>query len=50
MTNPIRVDGVSLTQRAAARMAEDNVALLRGAGFDDAAIAKLQELGVIAAA
>ena len=50
MTNPIRVDGVSLPQRAAPRMGEDNVALLRGAGFDDVAIAKLRELGVIAAA
>ena len=50
MTNPIRVDGVALPHRAAPRMGEDNVALLRGAGFDDAEIAKLRELGVIAAA
>ena len=50
MTNPIRVDGVTLPQRAAPRMGEDNVALLRGARFDDAAIAKLQELGAITAA
>ncbi len=48
IANPIRVPGVDLPQRAAPRMGEHNVALLREAGFDDAAIAKLHALGVIA--
>ena len=47
IANPIRVPGVELPQRAAPRMGEHNEALLREAGFDDAAIAKLRELGVI---
>ena len=34
--------------RAAPRMGEHNDAMLREAGFDAAAIAKLRELGVIA--
>jgi crotonobetainyl-CoA:carnitine CoA-transferase CaiB-like acyl-CoA transferase len=49
IANPIRVPGVTLPQQAAPRMGEHNDALLREAGFDDAAIAKLRELGVIAA-
>lgn len=46
--NPIRVAGVTLPTRAAPRMGQHNVALLREAGFDDAAIDKLRALGVIA--
>jgi succinate--hydroxymethylglutarate CoA-transferase len=48
IANPIRVGGVALPQRAAPRMGEHTDALLRHAGFDAAAIAKLRELGVIA--
>jgi len=48
IANPIRIPGVALPARAAPRMGEHNEALLREAGFDDAAIAKLRELGVIA--
>jgi crotonobetainyl-CoA:carnitine CoA-transferase CaiB-like acyl-CoA transferase len=48
VANPIRVPGVNLPQRAAPRMGEHNGALLREAGFDEAAIAKLEALGVIA--
>jgi crotonobetainyl-CoA:carnitine CoA-transferase CaiB-like acyl-CoA transferase len=48
IANPIRVPGVSLPHRAAPFMGQDNDALLREAGFDDAAIAKLRDLGVIA--
>jgi len=48
IANPIRVDGVDLPQRAAPRMGEHTDALLREAGFDAAAIATLQRLGVIA--
>ena len=40
MANPIRVTGVDLPARAAPRMGQHNEALLREAGFDDAAIAK----------
>ena len=47
IANPLRVPGVRLPQRAAPRMGEHNEALLREAGFDDAAIRKLRELGVI---
>jgi crotonobetainyl-CoA:carnitine CoA-transferase CaiB-like acyl-CoA transferase len=50
IANPIRVAGVDLPHRAAPRMGEHTEALLREAGFDAAAIAKLQALGVIAAA
>ncbi len=50
VANPIRVAGVDLPTRAAPRMGEHNEALLREAGFDDAAIAKLRALGVISAA
>ena len=50
IANPIRVSGVELPQRAAPRMGEHTEALLREAGFDAAAIAKLQQLGVIAGA
>ena len=49
IANPIRVPGVDLPRRAAPRMGEHTDALLRGAGFDAAAIAKLRELGVISA-
>jgi crotonobetainyl-CoA:carnitine CoA-transferase CaiB-like acyl-CoA transferase len=49
IANPIRVHGVDLPQRAAPTMGEHTDALLRGAGFDAAAIAKLRELGVISA-
>ena len=42
IANPIRVPGVELPHRAAPRMGEHNEALLREAGFDDAAIAKLR--------
>jgi crotonobetainyl-CoA:carnitine CoA-transferase CaiB-like acyl-CoA transferase len=48
IASPIRVPGVELPARAAPRMGEHNEALLREAGFDAAAIAKLRELGVIA--
>ncbi len=48
IANPIRVPGLDLPQRAAPRMGEHNEALLRDAGFDAAAIAKLRSLGVIA--
>ena len=47
VANPIRVPGVTLPQRAAPRMGQDNDALLREAGFDDQAIARLRALGVI---
>ena len=47
IANPVRVDGARLPQRAAPRMGEHNEALLREAGFDEAAIAKLRALGVI---
>ena len=46
--NPIRVPGVTLPTCAAPRMGQHNEALLREAGFDDAAIAKLRALGVVA--
>ena len=49
VANPIRVSGVSLPQRAAPRMGEHTDAVLRDAGFDESAIAKLRELGVICA-
>jgi crotonobetainyl-CoA:carnitine CoA-transferase CaiB-like acyl-CoA transferase len=49
IASPIRVAGVDLPARAAPRMGEHNEALLREAGFDAAAIAKLRELGVISA-
>lgn len=48
IANPIRVPGQQLPLRAAPRMGEHNEVLLREAGFDDAAIAKLRALGVIA--
>jgi succinate--hydroxymethylglutarate CoA-transferase len=48
IANPIRVPGVDLPQRAAPRMGEHTEALLREAGFDTLAIAKLKQLGVIA--
>ncbi len=48
IANPIRVAGQTLPRRAAPRMGEHNEALLREAGFDDRAIAKLRALGVIA--
>lgn len=48
IANPIRVPGVALPHRAAPRMGQDNDTLLREAGFDDAAIARLRSLGVIA--
>ena len=48
IANPVRVPGVDLPHRAAPRMGEHTVDLLREAGFDDAAIAKLAALGVIA--
>jgi succinate--hydroxymethylglutarate CoA-transferase len=48
IANPIRVPGVALPHRAAPRMGQDNDALLREAGFDEAAIARLRSLGVIA--
>jgi crotonobetainyl-CoA:carnitine CoA-transferase CaiB-like acyl-CoA transferase len=50
VANPIRVTGVELPQRAAPSMGEHTEALLLEAGFDAAAIAKLQQLGVIAPA
>jgi crotonobetainyl-CoA:carnitine CoA-transferase CaiB-like acyl-CoA transferase len=48
VANPIRVGGVDLPQRAAPTMGEHTEALLLQAGFDAAAIGKLQALGVIA--
>jgi crotonobetainyl-CoA:carnitine CoA-transferase CaiB-like acyl-CoA transferase len=48
VANPIRVGGVELPQRAAPTMGEHTEAVLLQAGFDAAAIAKLQALGVIA--
>ncbi|HEY4068633.1 MAG TPA: CoA transferase [Burkholderiaceae bacterium] len=48
IANPIRVSGVELPQRAAPSMGEHTDAVLRDAGFDAAAIAKLRALGVIA--
>ena len=48
IASPIRVAGVDLPHRAAPKMGEHNRSLLREAGFDDAAIDKLQALGVIA--
>ena len=48
IANPIRIDGVELPHRAAPRMGEHDDAMLREAGFDAAAIARLRELGVIA--
>ncbi len=48
IANPVRVAGVELPHRAAPRMGEHTEALLREAGFDSAAIAKLAGLGVIA--
>jgi crotonobetainyl-CoA:carnitine CoA-transferase CaiB-like acyl-CoA transferase len=48
IANPIRIDGVALPHRAAPRMGEHDDAMLREAGFDAAAIARLRELGVIA--
>ncbi|MBU2288175.1 MAG: CoA transferase [Gammaproteobacteria bacterium] len=50
LANPLRIEGVALPNRAAPGMGEHTDALLRDAGFDDAAIAKLRELGVIAEA
>jgi crotonobetainyl-CoA:carnitine CoA-transferase CaiB-like acyl-CoA transferase len=50
VANPIRIPGLELPTRAAPRMGEHNDVLLREAGFDDAAIAKLRALGVIAPA
>ena len=47
VANPIRVGSVDLPTRAAPRMGEHNEALLREAGFDDDAIARLRALGVI---
>jgi formyl-CoA transferase len=48
IANPIRIDGVALPHRAAPRMGEHDDVMLREAGFDAAAIARLRELGVIA--
>ena len=48
IASPIRVAGVKLPQRAAPRMGEHNEDLLREAGFNDAQIDRLCELGVIA--
>jgi crotonobetainyl-CoA:carnitine CoA-transferase CaiB-like acyl-CoA transferase len=42
IVNPIRVPGLELPTRAAPRMGEHTDSLLREAGFDDAAIAKLR--------
>jgi succinate--hydroxymethylglutarate CoA-transferase len=50
IANPIRVAEAELPHRAAPRMGEHNEALLREAGFDSAAIARLRALGVIAGA
>jgi crotonobetainyl-CoA:carnitine CoA-transferase CaiB-like acyl-CoA transferase len=47
IANPIRVSGLELPVQAAPRMGEHTDSLLREAGFDDAAIAKLRSLGVI---
>jgi succinate---hydroxymethylglutarate CoA-transferase len=49
IANPIRVSGTALPARAAPRMGEHNHALLSEAGFSEAQINKLRELGVIAA-
>ena len=48
VANPIRVSGIDLPRRAAPRMGADNDTLLREAGLDDEAIARLRSLGVIA--
>lgn len=48
ISNPIRIADVDLPRQAAPRMGEHTVALLREAGFDDASIRKLADLGVIA--
>jgi succinate--hydroxymethylglutarate CoA-transferase len=48
IANPIRIAGVELPHRSAPRMGEHNDVLLREAGFDDAAIARLRALGAIA--
>ncbi len=48
VANPIRISGVSLPHHAAPKMGEHNWPLLREAGFDDDAIARLRDLGVIA--
>jgi crotonobetainyl-CoA:carnitine CoA-transferase CaiB-like acyl-CoA transferase len=48
IANPIRIEGVALPHRAAPRMGEHDDVMLREAGFDTAAIARLRELGVIA--
>jgi crotonobetainyl-CoA:carnitine CoA-transferase CaiB-like acyl-CoA transferase len=48
VANPIRLPGVALPQRAAPRLGEQNEAILREAGYDDAAMDKLRALGVIA--
>jgi len=47
IANPIRISGVAPPAQAAPRMGEHTESLLREAGFDSAAIAKLQRLGVI---
>ena len=47
VANPIQVAGAELPRRAAPRMGEHNEALLREAGFDSTAIARLRSLGVI---
>jgi crotonobetainyl-CoA:carnitine CoA-transferase CaiB-like acyl-CoA transferase len=47
IANPVRVPGVVLPARAAPSMGQHTDALLREAGFDAAAIAKLRALGVI---
>jgi len=48
VVNPIRVAGAELPRRAAPGLGEHDEALLREAGFDPAAIARLRALGVIA--
>lgn len=48
IANPIRIPGTELPHHAAPRVGEHNEALLREAGYDAIAIAKLRELGVIA--
>jgi succinate---hydroxymethylglutarate CoA-transferase len=47
VANPIRFAGVELPRRAAPKMGEHDDAMLREAGFDGDAIAKLRALGVI---
>ncbi len=42
IANPIRIDGVALPHRAAPRMGEHDDQMLREAGFDGAAIARLR--------